>query len=154
MMPELDGIETAKILRSIGFKEPIVALTANTILGQAELFMANGFAGFISKPIDVTRLNYYLMKLLRDKQTPEVLAAAKEAAAVVVDFSDEVKESFIRDTQRALKILEDLLEKPEWGDDEYKSYTINTHGIKSALANIGETRKIRRIYSQSNATFP
>jgi CheY-like chemotaxis protein len=139
-MPEMDGIEAVKILRGMGYNEPVVALTANTILGQAELFLANGFAGFISKPIDITRLNYYLVKLLRDKQPPEVLAAAKEATLHIVDISSELRESFVRDTQRALEILEALLEKPEWSGIDYKSYTINTHGIKSALANIGEAQ--------------
>ncbi|MCL2456105.1 MAG: response regulator, partial [Defluviitaleaceae bacterium] len=53
MMPELDGIQTAKAIRRTGCDFPIVALTANVILGQADLFEKNGFAGFISKPIDV-----------------------------------------------------------------------------------------------------
>jgi signal transduction histidine kinase/CheY-like chemotaxis protein len=140
MMPDLDGIETAKALRDLGYKEPIVALTANTILGQAELFMSNGFSGFISKPIDVAKMNGYLMSLIRDKQTPETLAAAKESSPNAVDLSGALVDSFLRDAERALGVLEALLNNESWGDEEYKLYTINTHGMKSALANVGKTQ--------------
>ncbi|MCL2386074.1 MAG: ATP-binding protein [Defluviitaleaceae bacterium] len=141
MMPDLDGIETAKTIMDMGYNMPIVALTANTILGQAELFMSSGFSGFISKPIDVTKMNGYLMSLIRDKQSPEVLAAAKEASPLASDnLSSALVDSFLRDAERALGILEALLQNPDWTTEEYKLYTINTHGMKSALANVGKTQ--------------
>jgi len=65
MMPEPDGIETTKTLRAQGYTAPIVALTANAVKGQAELFVTNGFDGFMTKPIDMTRLNAYLVRFLR-----------------------------------------------------------------------------------------
>ncbi|MCL2225834.1 MAG: ATP-binding protein [Defluviitaleaceae bacterium] len=67
MMPGIDGIETTKILRDMGYDHPIVALTANALKGQAELFMENGFSGFMSKPIDINRLNSYLVRFIKDK---------------------------------------------------------------------------------------
>jgi CheY-like chemotaxis protein len=141
MMPELDGIETAKIIREFGYVEPIIALTANTILGQAELFIANGFVGFISKPIDVARLNGYLMTFVRDKQPPEVLEAAKKSTpSSMDDVSGAVRESFLRDASRAIDVIEGLMKTEEWGEYEYKLYTINTHGMKSALANVGKAQ--------------
>jgi signal transduction histidine kinase len=47
-MPGMDGIEAAGIIRGLGYTKPIVALTANVITGQAEMFFANGFDDFIS----------------------------------------------------------------------------------------------------------
>jgi len=76
MMPELDGMETTKILRDFGYTEPIVALTANTVAGQAEIFLQNGFDEFISKPIDIRQLNSVLNKFVRDKRPPEIVEAA------------------------------------------------------------------------------
>jgi signal transduction histidine kinase/DNA-binding response OmpR family regulator len=67
MMPVIDGIETTKKLRDMGYKGVIVALTANAILGNDEMFVKNGFDDFISKPIDVKRLNEVLVKYVRDK---------------------------------------------------------------------------------------
>ncbi|MCL2387985.1 MAG: response regulator, partial [Defluviitaleaceae bacterium] len=60
MMPEMNGIEATKIIRDTGYLKPIVALTANIVAGQSNLFDNNGFDGFISKPIDVNILNSYL----------------------------------------------------------------------------------------------
>ena len=68
MMPEMDGMETTKKLRQSGYKLPIIALTANTAEGQSELFLANGFDAFISKPIDIRQLNDSLNKFVRDKK--------------------------------------------------------------------------------------
>ena len=68
MMPKMDGVETAKMIRDLGYKDPIIALTANAVLGQSEMFLANGFDGYISKPIDMRQLNDSLNKFIRDKE--------------------------------------------------------------------------------------
>ncbi|MCL2011117.1 MAG: transporter substrate-binding domain-containing protein [Synergistaceae bacterium] len=65
MMPKLDGIETTKLIRAHGYTNPIVALTANALTGQSEIFLSNGFDAFISKPIDVRELNAALKRFVR-----------------------------------------------------------------------------------------
>ena len=72
MMPGLDGLETAKILRERGYRGTIVALTANAILGNEEMFLRNGFDAFISKPIDVRQLDSVLVKYIRDKGANDI----------------------------------------------------------------------------------
>jgi len=67
MMPQMDGIETTQKLRSLGYKGCIVALTANALVGNSEMFLNNGFDGFISKPIDTIQLDEILNKYVRDK---------------------------------------------------------------------------------------
>ena len=67
MMPGLTGTETTHKLRKMGYNKPIVALTANAIIGQAEEFMKNGFDGFISKPIQTINLNTILVRFVRNK---------------------------------------------------------------------------------------
>jgi CheY-like chemotaxis protein len=76
IMPGMDGIESTKRIRELGYTNPIVALTANAVAGQSEIFLTNGFDGFISKPIDIHQLNSILKKFVRDKQPPEVIEAA------------------------------------------------------------------------------
>jgi len=71
MMPEMDGIETTKKLRESGYKGCIVALTANALVGNSEMFMENGFDGFISKPIDIIQLEKILNEHVRDKHLEE-----------------------------------------------------------------------------------
>ncbi|MCL2574467.1 MAG: PAS domain-containing protein [Defluviitaleaceae bacterium] len=67
MMPDMDGIKATKTLRDMGYDHPIVALTANAVKGQDEIFMNNGFSGFMSKPIDINRLNSYLVRFIKNK---------------------------------------------------------------------------------------
>ncbi|MCL1877492.1 MAG: ATP-binding protein, partial [Defluviitaleaceae bacterium] len=90
MMPGQDGTETMKIMRSMGYTEPIVAFTANALIGKAEEFIKKGYDDFISKPIQAKHLNAVLTKYIRDKQSPEVLAAAKSATRTKKDNPDSV----------------------------------------------------------------
>jgi signal transduction histidine kinase/HAMP domain-containing protein len=68
MMPDMDGIETTQTLRLMGYNYPIVALTANALKGQAEMFMQNGFSGFMSKPMDIKLLNSHLVRFVKNKR--------------------------------------------------------------------------------------
>jgi len=66
MMPEMDGIETANAIRGLGTdyarKIPIIALTANAIKGTENVFFENNFQAFITKPIDIMRLDSIVQK--------------------------------------------------------------------------------------------
>jgi CheY-like chemotaxis protein len=75
LMPEIDGIETTKRIRALGeddtffTKIPIIALTANAVIGTKEMFLENGFNDFLSKPIDTVKLNSILEKWIpREKK--------------------------------------------------------------------------------------
>ncbi len=73
MMPEMDGMETVRIIRNEIDTEyarniPIIALTANALVGNDEMFRNNGFQDFISKPIDVVKLDAVLRRWVRDKE--------------------------------------------------------------------------------------
>jgi len=71
MMPQMDGIETTRKLRDSGYDGSIVALTANAIVGNSDMFLDNGFDGFISKPIDITQLDVILNEFIRDRHPLE-----------------------------------------------------------------------------------
>jgi signal transduction histidine kinase len=66
MMPDMDGVETTRRIRALGYKLPIFALTANAAAWQQEVFLENGFDGYIFKPIDVRQLDDSLNKYVRD----------------------------------------------------------------------------------------
>ena len=149
MMPQMDGIETTQKIRAMGYDRAIVALTANAVTGQAEIFLGNGFNDFISKPIDVRQLNAVLNKLIRDKQPPEVIEAARRHQAEEKDAPASEKDSapsidphfaeiFCRDAKKSLSILEEIIAKNgDYSEEELRTYVIHVHGMKSALANIG-----------------
>ncbi len=68
MMPEMDGVEAMKRIRDVAAekgKEPVViALTANALSGAREMFVKEGFDGFIAKPIDIKEFEHVMKKVL------------------------------------------------------------------------------------------
>jgi signal transduction histidine kinase/CheY-like chemotaxis protein len=144
MMPKMDGIEATKVIRSLGYTKPVVALTANAIAGQAEMFLQSGFDDFISKPIDTRQLNYVLNKLIRDKYPAEVVESARKqkeqmsADSQQPDMGSQLTEFFIRDAKKAAAVMEAILINKCRRADDTSMFVINIHAMKSALANVGE----------------
>ena len=68
MMPGMDGVEAMKRIRAEvdrrKLEVPIVALTANAVSSAKEMFMREGFDGFVSKPIEIIELERVLKKVL------------------------------------------------------------------------------------------
>jgi len=147
MMPKMDGIETVKKIRKMGYPHPIIALTANALVGQAQIFLDNGFNDFISKPIDIRQLNNLLNKFVRDKQPQEVIEKARlnnnnntGNNFFKKSISIELSEIFIRDAEKAIKELEIIAENNFQNKEDIEDYIIITHSMKSALANINEQK--------------
>lgn len=68
MMPELSGIETFDILKTISdFSIPSVMLTANAIDGAKEKYLKEGFVYYLSKPIIPAELNLAIEKVFGKK---------------------------------------------------------------------------------------
>jgi signal transduction histidine kinase/DNA-binding response OmpR family regulator/PAS domain-containing protein len=157
MMPKMDGVEATKIIRNLGYKHPIVALTANAVVGQAEMFLEHGFDGFISKPIDTRQLNDELNKFIRDKQTPEIIAkaheeSAKQPAQAISAADANLLEIFARDAKKSLPVFEKTLDGiADATDEDLHLFTIKAHAMKSALANVGENEISQIAHALENA---
>jgi len=144
MMPHMDGMEATTIIQSLGYTDPIVALTANTIKGQAEAFVANGFSAFISKPIDVRVLDKYLLQFVRDKQPQSIIAQARaekksseESEHIINDIDSELLLAFEHDLKKAIVDLELLCDSESLlEDDKLKQFITNVHVLKSVRANV------------------
>lgn len=65
-MPQIDGIEATLRLRQLGYKKPIIALTANVMKEQIQKYISSGMQDCLPKPLkrqDVVRiLDTYLDK--------------------------------------------------------------------------------------------
>lgn len=69
MMPELDGMETIRILKKAKNKNlpPIVAMTANVVTEAKDEYLKAGFSDYLSKPVDLKELNKLLCKYFGKK---------------------------------------------------------------------------------------
>ena len=80
MMPEMDGVEAMKRIRQeaagSGRNPVIIALTANALSGAREMFIKEGFDGFIAKPIDLAEFERVMKNVL-----PEDLLNNREGRA-------------------------------------------------------------------------
>ncbi len=157
MMPEMDGVEAAKIiLESSGPKDApvMIALTANAIQGAREMYISNGFCDFISKPFEKVQLNVVLNQWIPEnkkeyydkeekenrirKEDMEGLFMADVDAAPAVERHGsiaaylELLELFYLEGIEKEALLKELAEKKDT-----ESYVTEVHGLKSAAANIG-----------------
>ncbi|MDR3135709.1 MAG: response regulator [Deltaproteobacteria bacterium] len=89
MMPGMDGIEaTRRIRNDIGTDYarniPVIALTANAVVGNEKMFLENGFQAFLTKPIEMKRMDLVLRQFVRnkDKEAKYMATLEKEAAEV------------------------------------------------------------------------
>ena len=159
MMPKMSGIEAVSNIRSMGYTNPIVALTANAVAGSSSMFLNNGFDGFISKPIDLRELNSSLNNLIRDKHPQEVVEAARRqmkqektvtsavkntpnTAELPASSKSDFLRAIVQDIEKTLAVLEDLLPKIKNNSalpTDINLYTVIVHGAKNVLLNIGET---------------
>ncbi|MBR5337018.1 MAG: response regulator [Lachnospiraceae bacterium] len=68
MMPGMDGVEAMKLIRESARRADkkviIVALTANAVSGAREMFIQEGFDGFIAKPIDLAEFERVMKRVL------------------------------------------------------------------------------------------
>ncbi|MCL2442037.1 MAG: transporter substrate-binding domain-containing protein [Treponema sp.] len=137
MMPKMNGLEAVKIIREMGYTSPIIALTANVISGQEEMFLSNGFSGFVAKPIDSRELDLLLAHFIRDKEPLKIVEEARREQ--YGKEISEVKKYFVLDAENAVSELNKIISNlPELSNEEIELYIITVHGMKSALANINE----------------
>jgi CheY-like chemotaxis protein len=159
MMPGMDGMEATRIIREeIGTEYaktvPIIALTANAIMGNEAMFLSKGFDAFISKPIEIERLDGVIREWVRDKDLEKGLdldnVDRKESQSTIpalkidgLDFDKGLKR-FSGNKESYFEVLSSfasntgmLLEKIKKVDkDNLANYGIVIHGIKGSCLGI------------------
>ena len=171
MMPGMDGIEAVHRIRELGTdyarNVPIIALTANAIVGSTETFLANGFQAVLHKPIDLNLMDSYIHdwitsrlraegRLVEDAQdngTENAAAADIQANAADIFAGKDIEDidlhkglkHFYSDLDTYLGVLRSYvtnsrltLEKLEFVDaDNLADYAIMVHGVKGSSRGIG-----------------
>lgn len=174
MMPGMDGVETLSRLREIkkGNKStPVIALTANALVGVKEEMLEEGFDDFLGKPMDLTELENVLIRFLKELQE-ELPEAGREETGFAAETAGRY-ESLIRkgvDVQAGIELCggeesylevlkafvknapvqqRNLSQSLKLGD--YRRYTVSVHALKSAAASIGALKlsEISRMHEEA-----
>ena len=97
-MPNLDGIQSTKLIREMGFTSPIVALTAFAEKSNEDECMASGMDYFLAKPIRRPALKHVLKKYCATIPEEE-----NEGSSATVPRLEHRQEEFANDNQQKRK---------------------------------------------------
>lgn len=141
-MPVMDGITAATIIRQeLKLNIPILALTANVVLGIVERCENAGMQGYVSKPIDEPDLFMKIKEVLAARVNNEPVAPEVVEPLKLVDLSRLTK-MVGSDTGMLQKLLEKFLEvTPEserelndaWTRRDADAVQRLSHKLKSAI---------------------
>ena len=177
MMPEMDGIETLKALKTGNLlgNTVVIALTANATSGAKEMYLSYGFKDYLSKPIEPKELENMLKKHLSMKCEFETESADSSKAGLQDDFGKENLLEYLNakgfNTESAMvycmddedfyrEMLESFVstaaEKKEnlsklFEAKDMKEYQIAVHALKSNARTIGATELSELALSLENA---
>ena len=160
MMPEIDGIETTRIIRRL-HKEydevPIIALTANAMEGSKDMFLSEGMNDFIAKPIEVLNMVNTVRKWLpvekvkKDIVISEIsdeknddsvyedlynISDLNAEAAIKLLGSEKMYYNLLKEYHKAIPnksaLIRQYLENKDW-----PNYTVEVHALKSLSRQAG-----------------
>jgi signal transduction histidine kinase/CheY-like chemotaxis protein len=170
MMPEMDGIEAVARIRAFAendplnyfAKLPIIALTANAVAGNEQMFLDEGFQAFVAKPIKVTKLDGIIREFIGDNRqeedsntqsTAELKAqesSKPETSKAEAEFPSGINKSLalslyeddmalLKEIMRsfATNIPTELGRMKNLNTENLANYAIDIHTLKGACSGIG-----------------
>lgn len=158
MMPELDGVETTRIIRRMypDYAEtPIIALSANAISGVKEMFISEGMNDFVAKPIELRLFNAAVKKWLPQEKVKKLSIddlkhknrkMEVETVDAIGDLDVDTAMKLLGTKALYMNVLSDYLKSIEKKaaviEDLYNRmdivpYTVEVHALKSASRQIG-----------------
>ena len=152
-MPEMDGLEATRIIRSSEMSYaniPIIALTAYAMQGDREECLNAGMDDYIAKPINEDELNAAVIRLLKGR--PEAVKPAEEQpvdeAALMKTFGTkkellrDLSGQFLQDFPRQMAEIRRAVEA-----GEAKELVLAAHELKGVVAYFG-ARGAHRLASE------
>jgi signal transduction histidine kinase/response regulator of citrate/malate metabolism len=132
-MPVMDGLEAAAKITALGVKTPIVAITANIMSNDVELYKANGMSEFIGKPFTSQELWKCLLKYFAPKSFTAV-----EEHQFIADYDklqNYLKVNFVKDNKNK---IEEITKAADEGDLKLTHRLV--HSLKTNAGQIGEKK--------------
>ena len=136
-MPEMDGLAAIRSIRQTEAAErsprlPVIALTAHSLEGDREQFLAAGFDAYVRKPILIRELCDAIARVV-----PPVPAAFNEGAALErvlgdADLLRELAQLFLNEAPRWLSAIRTAVEHAD-----ARALAAGAHTLKSAADHLG-----------------
>ena len=131
-MPVMDGLEAATIISELNTGIPIIAMTANVMMSDRELYELSGLSDILGKPFTSRDLWRCLMKYM----TPtgwETIGSSSEQKASDLELRNQLLVDFANGNRTKYAQLKNALEK----DDIKLAHRI-VHTLSSNAGQIGE----------------
>ncbi len=166
MMPVMDGVETTQNIRKLADEYiqnmPIIALTANAVMGAREIFKEAGMNDFVAKPIELkdicSKIRAWLPNELVHKlsapaavqeQIPQqelpVIEGLNVAEGVKNSGSLELFTNLLGDFYKLIDLKSTKIEKC-LADGMIRDYTIEVHALKNTARMIGALELSEQFY--------
>ncbi|MHB8058754.1 MAG: response regulator [Desulfuromonadaceae bacterium] len=152
LMPEMDGFKATALIRDANSKVlnhavPIIAMTANAMMGDREDCIIAGMNDYLAKPVKKEELAEALEKWLKPGAHKEAVeqSAGDQPDAVTLFNGAELLENFDGDRDFAHSILDDALQEIPADIEKLKELAAGTdaqairlqaHSMKGLAANI------------------
>jgi len=131
-MPVMDGIEASSKILALTANIPIIAMTANIMTTDKEIYMESGMSDCIGKPFTSQELWHCLMKYLIPVDMIDMPKDVKPESNK--DFRKRIQYLFLKDNKTKYKEITEALEA-----DDLKLAHRLVHTLKSNAGQIGKT---------------
>ena len=130
-MPVMNGYEASSEIRKISGNVPIIAMTADVILGVKEKCEINGISHYISKPFDPDHFIKTVKDILSGKSILDVKSGINNMGGNEKLYKEVINE-YYNENKNLVNILNSQI-----SDKNYKSASEIIHKIKSSSGSIG-----------------
>ncbi len=183
MMPEMDGIETLRAFKDMYNHKcqgtPVIALTANAIVGVREMYLKEGFSDYLSKPVEAGELEAMLKKYIPSAKVHPITEQIRTDRMRAMEMRGEAEDSAEKtdgkqawlDTGMGIRycggseevyreVLQEFCAVSEeercaidavFDAEDWKEYTVRVHGLKSSALSVGAKKLSEEAASLENA---
>jgi len=137
-MPEMDGLEASEKITAMGVKTPIIALTANVMYNEVNLYKQSGICDFLAKPFTLQDLWKCLAKYLPVVSYSRITDSSNQEKSAFKEDEDFLKKIRINFTKSSSNIYSEIENAYNSGD--LKLAHRIAHTLKSNAGQIGEKK--------------